>query len=58
MLQSGFAIDTLKDHYVFEFVEQRERIIEREIENELVVNIAKTIMEFGTGFAFYGNQYH
>lgn len=56
--QSGLAIDTLKDPYVFDFVEQREGIIEREIESELVSNIAKTIMELGTGFAFLGNQYH
>jgi glutaminyl-tRNA synthetase len=52
------AIDTLKSPYVFDFVEQREGIIEREIENELVASIAKTIMELGTGFAFVGNQYH
>ena len=58
MPQSGLATDTLKDPYIFDFVEQREGIIEREIENELVANIAKTIMELGTGFAFYGNQYH
>jgi predicted nuclease of restriction endonuclease-like (RecB) superfamily len=58
MPQSGLAADTLKDPYVFDFIEQREGIIEREIENELVANIAKTIMELGTGFAFYGNQYH
>jgi len=38
-------------------VEKRKGIIEREIENELVANIAKTIMELGTGFAFVGNQY-
>jgi predicted nuclease of restriction endonuclease-like (RecB) superfamily len=56
--QSGLATDTLKNPYVFDFVEQRESIVEREIENELVANIAKTIMELGTGFAFYGNQYH
>jgi len=43
---------------VFDFVEQRDGIIEREIERELVANIAKTIMELGTGFAFVGNQYH
>jgi predicted nuclease of restriction endonuclease-like (RecB) superfamily len=55
---SGLAIDTLKNPYVFDFVEKREGIIEREIENELVANIAKTIMELGTGFAFVGNQYH
>lgn len=56
--QSGLATDTLKNPYVFDFVEQREGIVEREIEDELVANIAKTIMELGTGFAFCGNQYH
>ena len=54
----GLAEEMLKNPYVFDFVEKREGIIEREIENELVANIAKTIMELGTGFAFVGNQYH
>jgi predicted nuclease of restriction endonuclease-like (RecB) superfamily len=57
MPQSGLITDTLKDPYVFDFVEQREGIIEREIEDALVANIAKTIMELGTGFAYYGNQF-
>lgn len=56
--QSNLANETLKNPYVFDFVEQREGIIEREIEQELIANIAKTIMELGTGFAFVGNQYH
>ena len=56
--QSSLAIETLKNPYIFDFVEQREGIVEREIEDELVANIAKTIMELGTGFAFVGNQYH
>ncbi len=55
---SDLAQETLKSPYVFDFVEKRKGIIEREIENELVANIAKTIMELGTGFAFVGNQYH
>ena len=55
--QSQLAIETLKSPYVFDFVEKRDGIIEREIEHELIANIAKTIMELGTGFAFYGNQY-
>jgi len=55
---STLAEETLKNPYVFDFVEKRKGIIEREIENELVANIAKTIMELGTGFAFVGNQYH
>jgi predicted nuclease of restriction endonuclease-like (RecB) superfamily len=55
--QSELAAETLKNPYVFDFVEQRKGIIEREIERELVANIAKTIMELGTGFAFVGHQY-
>ena len=54
---SELAEETLKNPYVFDFVEKRKGIIEREIERELVANIAKTIMELGTGFAFVGNQY-
>ena len=57
MPQSGLATDTLKDPYVFDFVEQREGIIESEIADGLIANIAKTIMELGTGFAFYGHEY-
>ncbi|MCL2719342.1 MAG: PDDEXK nuclease domain-containing protein [Lachnospiraceae bacterium] len=56
--QSELAQETLKNPYVFDFIEVKEGIIEREIERELVANIAKTIMELGTGFAFVGNQYH
>lgn len=56
--QSELARDTLKNPYVFDFIEIREDIIEREIENELVANIAKTLIELGTSFAFLGNQYH
>lgn len=56
--QSNLANETLKNPYIFDFVEQREGIVEREIEQELIANIAKTIMELGTGFAFVGNQYH
>jgi predicted nuclease of restriction endonuclease-like (RecB) superfamily len=56
--QSELARDTLKNPYVFDFINVRDDIIEREIENELVANIAKTLIELGTGFAFLGNQYH
>jgi len=55
--QSELAKETLKNPYIFDFVEQRQGIIEREIETELVANIAKTIMELGVGFTFAGNQY-
>jgi len=55
---SELAEETLKSPYVFDFVQKRKGIIEREIEHELVANIAKTLLELGTGFAFMGNQYH
>jgi predicted nuclease of restriction endonuclease-like (RecB) superfamily len=55
---SDLAMETLKNPFVFDFIEKRKGIIEREIEYELIANIAKTIMELGTGFAFVGNQYH
>ena len=55
--QSELAEETLKNPFVFDFIEQRQGIIEREIEAEMVANIAKTIMELGTGFTFAGNQY-
>ena len=54
---SDQATVMLKDPYIFDFIEKREGIIEREIERKLVANIARTIMELGTGFAFVGNQY-
>ena len=55
---SELAEESLKSPYIFDFIERRKGIIEREIENELVANIARTIMELGAGFAFVGNQYH
>jgi hypothetical protein len=48
----------LKDPYIFDFIEYRKGMVEREIENELVKNITKLLLELGTGFAFVGNQYH
>jgi predicted nuclease of restriction endonuclease-like (RecB) superfamily len=56
--QSDLAIQTLKDPYMFDFIQYREGMIEREIESELVKNITKLLLELGTGFAFVGNQYH
>jgi predicted nuclease of restriction endonuclease-like (RecB) superfamily len=56
--QSELARDTLKNPYVFDFIEAREKLIEREIENELIANIVATLLELGTGFAFVGHQYH
>ena len=56
--QSDLAEQTMKDPYMFDFIQYREGMPEREIEAELVKNITKLLLELGTGFAFMGNQYH
>jgi predicted nuclease of restriction endonuclease-like (RecB) superfamily len=56
--QSELAQQTLKDPYIFDFIESREGMVEREIEDELVGHITKFLLELGTGFAFLGRQYH
>jgi len=55
--QGNLVQETLKSPYVFDFIEKHDDIIEREIEQGLIANIAKTLLELGTGFAFVGNQY-
>lgn len=56
--QSELAVQTMKDPYVFDFIPFREDMLERDIEQALVRDITKLLLELGTGFAFVGNQYH
>lgn len=56
--QSELATQTIKDPYIFDFIQASKNMLEREIEAELVKNITKLLLELGTGFAFLGNQYH
>ncbi len=56
--QSEIAAQTMKDPYVFDFIPFREDMVERDIENALVKDVTKLLLELGTGFAFLGNQYH
>jgi predicted nuclease of restriction endonuclease-like (RecB) superfamily len=56
--QSELARDTLKNPYIFDFIAAREKIIEDEIESEIVANITQTLLELGTGFAYMGKQYN
>ena len=48
----------MKDPYVFDFIPFREDMLERDIEQALVRDVTKLLLELGTGFAFWGNQYH
>ena len=54
---SDLAQQTLKDPYVFDFLQLSEGYKERDIENQLVNHIKKFLLELGKGFAFVGQQY-
>jgi predicted nuclease of restriction endonuclease-like (RecB) superfamily len=56
--QSELAQETIKDPYVFDFLTLSEPYKERDIENQLIENITKFLLELGKGFAFIGRQYH
>ena len=56
--QSELAMQTMKDPYVFDFISFKEDMLERDIEQALVRDVTKLLLELGTGFAFLGNQYH
>ena len=52
------VLNTMKDPYMFDFINYTEEMLETDIENELVRNVTSLLMELGTGFAFMGQQYH
>lgn len=56
-VQSDLALQILKDPYKFDFLSFGEKITEKELENNLVNQITKFLLELGSGFAFVGNQY-
>ncbi|MBR3767013.1 MAG: DUF1016 family protein [Clostridia bacterium] len=55
--QSELAVQTMKDPYILDFIPFREDMLERDIENALIKDVTKLLLELGTGFAFLGNQY-
>ena len=54
---SDLAQQTTKDPYVFNFLAMTEDYNERELEDALVANVTKFLVELGTGFAYMGRQY-
>ncbi len=55
--QSELANDTLKDPYKFGFLSLTEKMLELDIEEQLIQHITQFLLELGTGFAFIGRQY-
>lgn len=56
--QSDFANYLMKDPYIFDFVQAKDKADERNIEEQLTTHITKFLLELGQGFAFVGRQYH
>ncbi len=55
--QSKLAKARLKDPYNFDFLGLESDALEKAVEDELVKNITKFLLELGKGFAFMGRQY-
>jgi len=56
--QSDLAQQTIKDPYVFDFLNISQNARELELQNELVRHITKFLLELGSYFSFVGSQYH
>ena len=56
--QSELALQTMKDPYIFDFIELKENSKEKDLEEALINNMTKVLLELGKGFAFVGHQYH
>jgi predicted nuclease of restriction endonuclease-like (RecB) superfamily len=53
---SELAIETLKDPYKLDFLNLQEKILEKDIEAQLVKHITSFLLELGAGFSFVGKQ--
>ena len=54
---SELATDIVKSKYNLEFLEVAKDTHERQVENQLIENIKKFLLELGYGFSFVANQY-
>ena len=54
---SDLVQQSFKDPYLFDFLTITEPFKERELENSLIKNMEKFLIELGSGFAFVGRQY-
>ena len=57
-LDSDLATDVLKDPYVFDFITTSDENKERHLQQALLANIRRFLLELGVGFTFVGSNYH
>lgn len=55
---TDLARQSLKDPYLFDFLDVGKEADEREVETALVKHITQFLLELGAGFAFVGRQVH
>ena len=51
------AEEIIKDPYVFDFISAAAPLLEKDLEDAMVAQITRVLMEFGSGFSFLGRQY-
>lgn len=56
--QSDLANYLMKDPYIFDLMGQTDKMVERDLEQQLVSHITKYLLEMGSGFAFVAQQKH
>jgi predicted nuclease of restriction endonuclease-like (RecB) superfamily len=56
--ESDLARETLKEPYRFDFLGLGQEAQERDVENALMSNLSRFLLELGAGFAFVGRQVH
>lgn len=57
VVQGDLAQQITKDPYNFDFLAMRERYDERNLEDALVANVTKFLLELGKGFSYMGRQF-
>ena len=57
IIQSELARDMIKDPYIFELSNLKDKALEVNIENAMIERIKDLLLEFGKGFSFVGSQY-
>jgi predicted nuclease of restriction endonuclease-like (RecB) superfamily len=57
VFEADLLKESLKNPYNFDFLALGKNALEREIENGLIANMSKFLIELGKGFAFLGQQY-
>lgn len=55
--RSELANDLMKDPYIFELSNLKDKALEYDIESAMIERIKNLLLEFGKGFSFVGNQY-